>query len=93
MSGKRRVHPVLAALSLPEDASGGLARLTVLGNREILAENCRAIAEVTDARIRLATRDGLIDVTGARLALADVRPGSLRIVGDIAAIALPGGRS
>ena len=36
MSGKR---PVLAALSLPEDAAGGLARLTVLGSREILAEN------------------------------------------------------
>ena len=88
MSGKR---PVLAALSLPEDAAGGLARLTVLGSCEILAENCRAIAEVSDSRIRLAVKDGLISVSGARLALADVRPGSLRIVGEIAAIELPEG--
>lgn len=88
MSGKR---PVLAALSLPEDAAGGLARLTVLGSREILAENCRAIAEVSESRVRLAVRDGLISVSGARLALADVRPGSLRIVGEIAAIELPEG--
>ena len=88
MSGKR---PVLAALSLPEDAAGGLARLTVLGNREILAENCRAIAEVSESRVRLAVKDGLISVSGTRLALADVRPGSLRIVGEIAAIELPGG--
>lgn len=88
-----RKQPVLAALSLPEDAAGGLARLTVLGNREILAENCRAIAEVSDSRIRLAVRDGLISVSGGHLALADVRPGSLRIVGDIAAIELPGGRA
>ena len=88
MSGKR---PVLAALSLPEDAAGGLARLTVLCSREILAENCRAIAEVSESRVRLAVRDGLISVSGTRLALADVRPDSLRIVGEIAAIELPGG--
>ncbi len=88
MSGKR---PVLAALSLPEDAASGLARLTVLGNREILAENCRAIAEVSESRVRLAVRNGLIAVSGAHLALADVRRDSLRIVGEIAAIELPGG--
>ncbi len=90
MSGKR---PVLEALSLPEDASGALARLTVLGNREILAENCRAIAEVSESRVRLAVKDGLISVSGARLALADVRRDSLRIVGEIAVIELPGGRA
>lgn len=90
MSGKR---PALAALSLPEDALSGLARLTMLGNREILAENCRAIAEVSDSRIRLAVKDGLISVFGAQLALADVRRDSLRIVGEIAAIELPGGRA
>ena len=88
MSGKR---PVLAALSLPEDAASGLARLTVLGNCEILAENCRAIAEVSESRVRLAVKDGLISVSGAHLALADVRRDSLRIVGEIAAIELPGG--
>ncbi len=87
----RRTRPILAALALPEDATQGAVRLTVLGRRELLSENHRAIAEVSEERIRLSGPDGLISISGEHLFLRDVRRGSARIVGDIALIELPGG--
>lgn len=87
----RRVRPVMEALSLPEDVLPGTVRLTVLGQGEVLCENHRSIAEVTQARIRLTAVDGLICVSGSHLALCDVRRASARIRGDIARIELPGG--
>lgn len=87
----RRVRPVMEALSLPEDVLPGTVRLTVLGQGEVLCENHRSIAEVTQTCIRLAAADGLICVSGTRLALCDVRRASACIRGNIARIELPGG--
>ena len=85
----RSRRPVLAALALPEDAAGGAVRLIALGSTRLLVENHRGLAEVTAGRVRLATPDGLLVVSGEGLKLADVRPGALCITGFIREIGLP----
>ena len=89
---RRAVRPVLEALSLPEDASGRAVRLTALGSSRLLVENHLGLAEVTEERVRLATREGMLAVSGEGLRLTDVRRGALCIAGVIREIQLPAGR-
>ena len=88
---RRRTRPVLEALALPEDVTGGAVRLIVMGCGRVLAENHRGIVEVTPTRVRLMTGDGVLAVSGENLYLRDVRTGALCISGSIAAIELPAG--
>lgn len=88
----RRERPVLEALGLPEDVTGNSVRLTVMGSRRLLAENYRALVEVTETRVRLMAKGGIVTVSGEKLRLEDVRPHMMCIVGQISAIELPTSR-
>ena len=91
-AARRAERPVLEALSLPEDASGQAVRVTALGSARLLVENHLGLAELTDTRVRLATRQGMLAVSGEGLRLTDVRPGALCVTGGIRVIELPAGR-
>ncbi len=86
---KIRPRPALCALALPEDATGRLTRLILLGSGRALVENILGVAEVMPGRVLLATREGLLRFTGRNLRLEDVRPGALTVVGQIEEVALP----
>ena len=89
---RRGGRPVLEALALPEDAAGRTVRLIALGSSRLMVENHAGLAEVTDTRVRLATPEGMLAVSGERLRLTDVRRGALCVTGDIREIDLPGRR-
>ena len=86
---RRRIKPVLAALSLPEDVSGDDVRVILLGDGRALIENHLGVADVGQDMIRLVTRAGLLSVQGRELSLTDVREGALAVNGRIEAVLLP----
>ncbi len=85
----RRSRPALEALSLPEDATGSLTRLILMGNGRALVENLLGIVEIDGTRVRLATRAGLLTFHGRGLRLTDVRRDALAVVGEIDSVELP----
>lgn len=84
-----RLRPALGALSLPEDAAGGLTRIVLLGGRRALVENLLGVAEIGRESVSLACREGLIRFSGRALHLTDIRPGGLTVAGEIHALQLP----
>ena len=84
----RRAHPVLSALSLPEDAAG-CVRVILMGSGRALVENHLGVADVGKESIRLSTREGLLSFHGTELTLCDVRTGALSVCGRIERIELP----
>ena len=88
---RRRARPggMTDALQWTRDLSGGCARTVAIGSHRLLVENHTGIVELTDARVRLATRCGTITVTGSGLSLCDVRQGALIVRGKIRQVELP----
>ena len=84
-----REHPVLDALSLPEDVSGNAVRIILLGGRRALVENHLAVIEVSEECIALAVREGTLRFRGQNLCLSDVRQGALAVSGRIGSVELP----
>ena len=84
-----RRHPVLDALSIPEDAAGGEVRVMILGSERMLIENHLGVAEIGREEIRLTTRRGMLAVRGEELRLEDVRPHALAVAGRIESVSLP----
>ena len=87
----RRAHPVLSALSIPEDAAGGCVRVMLLGSERALVENHLGVADVGREIIRLSTREGILSFHGNDLVLCDVRTGALSVRGQIERIEFPRG--
>ncbi len=85
----RRVHPVLSALSIPEDAAQGCVRVMLLGSGRALVENHLGVADVGRNMIRLSTRQGILAFYGEKLRLQDVRIGALSVQGQIERVELP----
>ena len=72
------------------DLSGKTARITSIGNRQLLVENHCGIRRYSESSILLATRCGCVEVTGSALSLCEVRRDALVIRGSIGDIKLPG---
>lgn len=87
-SGRAR-RPALPMLGLPGDATSGEARLTILGERQVLVENHRGMLEIGQERMRVLTKRGILSVYGSGLALLEVRPEGLMIEGIIERVELP----
>lgn len=85
----RHIRAESPALEWARDMTGRCARATAIGNRSLLVENHTAIADFSDACIRLDTRTGPLCVFGSGLSLRDVRPGALIIRGSIHRVELP----
>ncbi|MBQ2955125.1 MAG: YabP/YqfC family sporulation protein [Clostridia bacterium] len=85
----RQRRPVMDALELPADVSGGSVRVILIGGRRALIENHLGVADVGQESISLTTRGGLMTVHGQNLLLTDVREGALSVEGQIESLILP----
>ena len=86
---QHRRGPVASALEWPRDLAGGCARTTAIGSDRLLVENYTGILELTDTRVRLATGEGPITITGQNLMLCDARRCALIVKGQLARVDLP----
>lgn len=72
-----------------DDLSGKTARITVIGNRSLMAENHAGIEKYALDCVCLNTRCGIITVEGRDLSLREVRRDALLICGEIRSVSLP----
>lgn len=81
--GKRGIRRRIALRSsLPEDALTSGARVTMLGRGSVLVEGQRGVVELSNSRIRLRTRDGMLSVMGQALMLRELSADAAMIVGE-----------
>lgn len=73
-------------LEVPADTLEHVARVTVIGNSQVIVENYRVLLEFTDRLMRIATSRGEIAVRGERLAFLSIVPEELVIEGLIAGV-------
>ena len=86
----RRKRVDIPALSFLESA-GSIPRATLDGSDRALIENHTGIIEYTSEKLRLSSKHGEITVTGADIALSQVRSDSLIATGRIDSVSMPGG--
>lgn len=80
----REVRRKIAALmELPGDVLLDVARLSLVGDMELLIENHRGLTEYTTSQIRMHTPQGEIEVTGEELQIGSLSPDAIAVVGRI----------
>ncbi len=74
------------SLQLPDGALASLPRLELSGNRRVLIEGCRGIAEYDDDRICLRTTAGVIRFLGDELRMHRLNPECAIITGQLLSV-------
>jgi len=90
---KRKIklaRKVLSALDLPEDATGVVPRITLLGQENMLVENHKGIFEYGAESVRLCLEEGLLHIGGANLELKELTADRLNVSGLIESITYEG---
>lgn len=70
-------------LELPEDIVLGSTLVTVTGNYKMHIENAHGIVEYTDTRIKILTKDQLLEINGANLLISSYTQEDINIEGCI----------
>ena len=76
-------------LNLPAEATAGLARVDIVGNRRVSVENHRGVGAFGPEYMELLTRDGAIRVRGQALKLVVMNQQELVVSGQIRSVELP----
>ena len=76
-------------LNLPAEATAGLARVDIVGNRRVSVENHCGVGAFGPAYMELLTRDGAIRVRGQALTLVVMNQHELVVNGQIWSVELP----
>lgn len=82
MRGKKRLRRLSLAAGLPEDALTSGARVTMLGRGCVMVDGQRGVVELSAARIRLMTDDGVLCVCGTGLELVELSAEAAMIGGS-----------
>ena len=86
---RRPQRPPVPALEWAQDIAGKAPRITAVGSKRLLVENCTGVLDLSDERVRLNSRCGCICVHGQQLFLKDVRKSALIVSGEIRQVELP----
>ena len=92
---KRKIklaRKVLSALDLPEDATGVVPRITLLGQENMLVENHEGIFEYGSKSVRLYLREGLLHISGLDLELRELTADRLYVSGVIESVSYEGSK-
>ena len=68
---------------IPEEISGKISKVTILGFNKMLIENYKAILEYQDFFIRIKMLDGIISINGIELLMNEMTKDDLIITGTI----------
>ena len=80
---RAKMGSVMRSAGLPEEAVTGAARLTMIGRCRVRIENHCGLVELTQERIRLRTREGMVRIEGSGLQLRELTLHTAEIEGEI----------
>lgn len=87
MDERRDVRQRVASIfELPGDVMLDVARITLIGDMELLIENHRGIAEYKPDQVVLTASHGRIAVSGEALEIGSISPDQITILGKIRAV-------
>jgi len=84
--GVRLGRRLAELLEIPQDIVLDLARLTLVGNLQLVLENHRGIVEYSPDRVRLALAQGELTVSGSDLVLVSLAEDEIVIEGHISKV-------
>jgi sporulation protein YqfC len=70
-------------IDLPPDVTLDLPRLTLIGNRRIVIENHRGLVHFSDAQLKLAINNGVLELLGNELIIRTISADEISIEGRI----------
>ncbi|KAA9007651.1 sporulation protein YqfC [Paenibacillus spiritus] len=73
-------------LDLPQDLVHDLPRLTLIGNRQLHIENHRGVLDFSPGRLKLALKNGVLEIQGEGLEIASIIGGDMAVEGIIGEI-------
>lgn len=71
------------SLELPQDVMMDLPKVIITGGVQLQIENHKGILEYTPRRIRVATAQGEVVVSGTRLRISNIMPQEVAVGGHI----------
>lgn len=77
---------LVSLLELPGDVVLDVARVTLVGNMELVVENHRGIVQYNENRVGLNIPEGTLAVEGEDLRLASISPDQVIILGRITSL-------
>lgn len=80
------------ALELPQDIVLDVPRATLIGSVQLQVGNHKGVLEYTPTRVRVRTRDGVIEVTGSRLRIGSIFRDEMTVEGRIDKVELRSAR-
>lgn len=84
---------LVSLLELPGDVMLDVARVTIVGDMEMVVENHRGLSEYTPNRVVLTVPEGQLAVEGEELRIGSISPEQVILLGKIRAMryTAPGG--
>jgi len=87
MAGRRDLRRKVAAmLELPEETMLDVARISLVGDMDLLVENHRGLVFYSPEQVVLAVPQGRIAVSGAELSIGYLSPDQVTILGRIRSV-------
>ncbi len=84
MAGKRDLKQKVASIfELPGDVMLDVARISLVGDMEVLIENHRNIVEYTPSRVVLGVPNGNVAITGENLQIGSISPDGVVVLGKV----------
>lgn len=77
---------LVSLLELPGDAMLDIARITLVGDRELVVENHRGLLEYTPSRVVLAVPEGQLAIDGEGLSIGAISAEQVILAGKIQAL-------
>lgn len=74
---------LVSLLELPGDVMLDVARITVVGDREMVIENHRGLTEYTPNRVVLSVPEGQLSIDGEELRIGAISPEQVILLGTI----------
>lgn len=74
---------LVSLLELPGDAVLDVARVTMVGDMEMVIENHRGVTEYTPSRVVLTVPEGQMAIDGEELRIGAISPDQVTLLGKI----------
>jgi len=83
MKLKNNISKINEYLDIPKEITSNIPKITMIGNEELVIENCQGIMEYEDFFIKISTTIGNININGFKLNLGKITEENISIKGII----------
>jgi len=73
-------------LEIPKELVMDTGKLTIIGRKQLFIENHKGIVEYEDYRIKVNSKEGIIQLEGNRMDIKEITSEDIMVTGDIYSI-------